>query len=174
MRPSPKSTTRRRRRPRRSGTESDPLVMLLEALLGHNASRHRVLTERGGHAAYLVVSLLGSPGPVVTAPALRPQLLGAFVPVELEAFLWRGEVGPYFAVEGQRSVVRRTHPSSPFRAERPSSRTPTLALDRSRAFIVFMNRLRSSSPLSLSSGSRIWPAPFSGSTASTRVRPSSS
>src|SRR3712207_4759161 len=118
MRPSAKSTTRRRRRPRRSGTESDPLVMLLEALPGHNASRHRVLTERGGHAAYLVVSLLGSPDPVVTAPVLRPHLLGFFVPVELETFLWWDEVGPFFAVEGQRSVVRCTHPFGPFRAER--------------------------------------------------------
>src|SRR5215218_4028479 len=119
MRPSPKSTTRRRRRPRRSGTGSAPLVVLLEALLGHNTSRHRVLTERGRHAAYLVVSLLGSPGPVVTAPVLRPHLLGVFVPVELETLLRRGEVGPFFVVEGQRSVVQRTHPFSPFRGRGP-------------------------------------------------------
>ena len=149
--------------------------MLLEALPGHNTSRHRVLTERGGHAAYLIVSLLGSPGPVVTAPVLRPHLLGIFVPVELEALLWRGEVGPIFFVKGQRSVVQRTHPSRPFPGQRASSsRYLALALDRSRAFIVVMNRLRSSRPLSLSSESRIWPTPFSGSMASTRVRPSSS
>lgn len=49
-----------------------------------------------------------------------------------------------------------------------------LAAARSRPFIVFMKRLRSSRPLSLRRESRIWPAPFSGSMASTRVRPSSS
>jgi hypothetical protein len=52
--------------------------------------------------------------------------------------------------------------------------THTLKSARSRLFIVFMNRLRSSRPLSLSWGLRIWPAPFSGSTASTRLEPSSS
>jgi hypothetical protein len=32
------------------------------------------------------------------------------VPVEFETFLWRGVVGPFFVVEGQRYVVQRTHP----------------------------------------------------------------
>ena len=50
----------------------------------------------------------------------------------------------------------------------------TLVSARSSAFITLMNCLRSPRPRSLTSGSRIWPAPFSGSTASTRVRPSSS
>jgi hypothetical protein len=61
-----------------------------KALLEQNTSRHRVLTERGGRAAYLIVSLSDSPGSVVTvAPVLRFHLLGVLVPVELEAFLWR-------------------------------------------------------------------------------------
>src|SRR3712207_5919035 len=85
---SPVGEPRRRIRSGLSSAESDPLVVLLEACLRHYASRHRVLTERGGHAAYLVVSLLGPPGPVVAVPALRLHPLGVLVPVQLEIYPW--------------------------------------------------------------------------------------
>ena len=65
-----------------------------------------------------------------------------------------------------------------YRLEAPKIASPihqqNSAPARSRVFIVFMNRLRSSRPLSFSWGLRIWLAPFSGSTASTRLNPSSS
>ena len=80
----------------------DLLVVLLEALPGHNTSRHRVLAEHRGHAAYLVVALLGSLGPEVAVSVPRLHLLGTLVPVEFETFLRRGEVGSFLIVEERR------------------------------------------------------------------------
>ncbi len=56
----------------------------------------------------------------------------------------------------------------------PLSYLYALASAYSRLLIAFMKRLRSSRPRLLSREPRIWPAAFSGSTASTRVEPSSS
>jgi len=61
--------------------------VLLEALFRHDASWYRVLTERGGHAAYLVIAplVLVLFGPVVTMSVLRHHILVFLVPVKPEA-----------------------------------------------------------------------------------------
>src|SRR5215216_1937502 len=85
------------------------LVVLLEALLGHNAPGHRVLAERGWHAAYLVVALVSAPGPVIAVPPPRPYLLGILVPVELETFSRRCEIGFFSVIEERRLVATWCH-----------------------------------------------------------------